>query len=152
MILVVGVSFPWTQQSWHQGGPPALRPTLLIREKSLLVPMDLCEEKQSRIWVTMVFTGGNCSFLWSFAGSTVDVLWAHWYTLDASERGGEKSGSYRSDLSRGGNWKQIGTKSQGLQLIVVEHCGSLTCRERLLEKGQGSKLFLSWWGKRVSAI
>lgn len=86
VILVVDVSFLWTQQSWHQGGPSTLRSALLVGEKSLLVPMDLCKEKKSRIWVALVFTGGNCSFLWSFAGS----LWAHWYTVGASERGGKK--------------------------------------------------------------
>lgn len=33
--------------------------------------------------------------------------------------------------------------------MVVEHCGSLTCSE---ENRKELELFLSWWGKRVSAI
>lgn len=51
-----------------------LRPALLTGERSLSVPMDLCQAKQHRVWATLVSTRGNRCFLWNTAGSTVDAF------------------------------------------------------------------------------
>lgn len=58
-ILSVGVSFSRPQQSWHRGGPAALRPALLIREKSPSVPVDPCQAKQPRVWATQSSLGAT---------------------------------------------------------------------------------------------
>lgn len=52
MILLVCVNFPWSQQSWHQAGPGALRPAPFSGEKSLSVLINLCQAKKPRIQAT----------------------------------------------------------------------------------------------------
>lgn len=109
VILLVGVHFFWTQQSWHQGGSVA--PVLHFSLGSNLCPCPwFCAGQSTTVFGLPWPSPGAPDGL--FGISQDQQLWALWYRL-GSRKKCEKTVDNHSDLPEGGNWKQIATKSHG---------------------------------------
>lgn len=111
VILFVGVHFPQTQQSWHEGVSVALRSALLTGGISVHVHGSVLSKATQGLGYPGLHQG---QLMLSLEYCGIDGWWVlspliHFFL--GSRKKCEKNGGSHSDLPEGGNRKQIATKS-----------------------------------------